>query len=105
MPTFVYRLNVSFPRGTGPGTGWQPGNWEPSYPGQEFSWPPRRSYVSWTGAQARKRLLESWGATVTVSVSDPVTFPDDRACTHAREDAPDGVVGCCARVPAMAGAR
>jgi hypothetical protein len=29
-----------------------------------------------------------------------------RTCLHDRiEDAPDGIVGCCARVPAMAGAR
>jgi hypothetical protein len=40
----------------------------------EFTWPTRALYLSRSGAQKRKRLLERLGAAVRVEASQPVVF-------------------------------
>jgi hypothetical protein len=81
---YLYRLNVTIPEAFQE-LGWEPPGWREdrtdeggSFCGNPdgFSWPPRRMYVSATGAHIRKRLLEDWGAKVTVTRSLPVEWPE-----------------------------
>lgn len=58
-PTYVYRLKVETPEGV-------PRGWIPA----------RRHFMSRSGAEDRARLLRSWGATVTIERSEPVTWPE-----------------------------
>lgn len=89
---FLYRLDVTYPEGS-QRPGWEPPDWREGLAedigraGQgglsgcgadwcaDFTWPRRRLYVSKTAARARKRLLERFGATVTIERSLPVEWP------------------------------
>lgn len=78
----VYRLAVKYPEGSLE-PGWEPENWDGlpddfSYaedPNVHFRWPRVKTYLSKTGAEARAKLLRSFGAAVTVQESEPVVWP------------------------------
>lgn len=70
-PTYVYRLDVTYP----PGIGWlnPPVAWRGEE--YEFRWPGTRLYLARSSAMRRKALLESYGAQVTVVRSERVAWP------------------------------
>lgn len=82
MTTRVYRLDVTYPPGSD-APGWTPEGWDPDEYRDawtdKFVWPRARKFLSRRGAEDRAKLLRSYGATVTVVPSDPVTWPDGGA--------------------------
>lgn len=86
MSAYVYRLDVTYPPGSDE-YGWAPEGWDDAPENQEmepdtgawgpapFHWPAVRRYQSRGGAERRAELLRSYGATVTVVRSNPVTWP------------------------------
>lgn len=74
-PTYVYRLDVLYPEGSN-APGWEPPGWEPDNPEYEeaFRWPAVRLYLSRSGALARAKLLESYGAKVQIVPSCAVDW-------------------------------
>jgi hypothetical protein len=88
----VWRLVVELPEGVGwanPPQAWLDwraeveqdwGSVDPNAPEINFSWPQRRNFLSRGAALRMAERLRSYGATVTVERSDPVTF------THTTPD-------------------
>lgn len=94
-PRHLYRVRVlSYPEGSHrqnehdpdylePVEGWAPPGWRPEgryvelLGTNEFVWPvTNKTYHSKTPAKKRADLLESYGATVSIERSAPVTWPD-----------------------------
>lgn len=87
----VYRLAIEYPEGSRedrwPEDNWHPQGWEPadyqitsgpdagSWERTEFRWPAERAFLSRSGARQRKKLLEGYGAKVTILPSLPVEWP------------------------------
>ncbi len=75
--TYVYRLVITYPEGID----WRnpPENWVeefiPPDDSTTFQWPRERKYLSERGAAIRAMTLRSYGCTVTVERSNPVTWP------------------------------
>lgn len=85
--TRVYRLVVEYPPGS-LDRGWEPRGWEPEpgpyipeQEGPEFRWPANRLCLTPATARRRADLFRRYGATVTVEVSDPVTWPAEGEVT------------------------
>ena len=80
--TRVYRLDVWYPSGDRYAE-WEPPGWDETSMDPDtgavvdvpFRWPMVRQYLSKNGAETRAKLLRSYGATVTVVASEPVTWP------------------------------
>jgi hypothetical protein len=84
----VHRLIVAYPEGSHdehgqPVRGWEPPGWNPDLRREEdsgalaevpFAWPKARLYLSASGAGKRAILLRSFGATVNIEASNPVTW-------------------------------
>lgn len=82
---YVYRLTVELPEGSDDPT-WRPpaGTWNDdpeSQPREDeegdpipWRWPHRRLFTSKNTAERQAKKLRSWGATVTVEQSNPVTW-------------------------------
>lgn len=72
--TRVYQLDITYPTGAHT-PGWRPHGWDPAVEGP-FEWPTGdRMYIAQKSATKRARLLESFGAYVTIHPSNPVTWP------------------------------
>lgn len=76
-PLHAYRLVVEYPEGvndTNP-----PATWGRSQIADDeydtFQWPRVHPYLSRSGAKKRADLLRSYGCTVTIEKSDPITWP------------------------------
>ena len=83
MNTYIYRLRVSYPPNALE-PGWEPPGWTITGPNgyedyREFNWPQRRNDLTRNGAVVAKRVLEGYGATVTIERSEPVTWPSTQA--------------------------
>lgn len=88
MGDYVYRLDITYPEGFGPGEhpwGWYPEGWDaadfiintpegPDYP--TFSWPQERRFLSRKGAENRAERLRGYGCAVEVVRSEPIQWPD-----------------------------
>jgi hypothetical protein len=106
---YAYRLHVTYhPTSHHTAEGewnwdWQPEGWE--HPGAKnwngdpdtdfsFSWPRVKTYLSRKSAEERAKLLEEYGAKVTIERSLPVTWISDIAVsiteTTAPAEAPQG---------------
>lgn len=88
MTDYLYRVLITeYPEGsTVPG--WEPPGWPGAYPDAPvdedgmFRWPSvAHPYLSKSGAQRRRRVVESYGATAVVQKSGPVTWPEGYAET------------------------
>lgn len=85
----LYRLHVTLPEGSDE-YGWEPKGWadDPQhwYRDMEtgamelspFTWPTVRTYVSRGGAEGRAWLLQKYGATVQIEVSEAVAWSGKR---------------------------
>lgn len=80
--TRVYRLDVTYPPGTEPGSGWAPPDYEPPDFYDEdatrpWTWPRNKLFLSASGARARAELFRQYGATVVIVPSWPVIWPPE----------------------------
>lgn len=78
---YAYMLDVVYPEGSD-AYGWEPEGWDPEWNGDpdadlDFRWPRVHPYLSRSGAVARAKMLESYGAKVTIRRSNPITWPDE----------------------------
>lgn len=74
----AYRLVVEYPEGvnaTNPPPAWESSQIEIDE-WDEFRWPRVHPYLSRSGAAKRADLLRSYGCTVTIEKSDPITWPE-----------------------------
>lgn len=86
-PTYVYRLDITYPAGSDQPE-WAPPGWEDdpeslAYEAEtgaritaDWHWPSERMYLSRAGAVHRAARLERYGASVTIRRSAAVSWPD-----------------------------
>lgn len=99
--SYLYRLVVALPEGSEE-AGWEPETWEevcedrgwidPDHHSgalPPFAWPRRRLYLSPSAAEARAKLLRTYGAVVTIERSNAVTWGavQSKPTTLTRESA------------------
>lgn len=112
--TYAYRLEVTYPEGSQE-PDWEPSAWPeickergwyeeaygastwPDWPGWA-TWTKRKTYLSGSAAAKRKKLLERFGATVTMIRSLPIEWPAPEPVTL-----PDSCSSCGSEIRAEPG--